>query len=124
MRTLSAIVLGAAALGLGGFAAADDKDDYAKKILGKWEVVKSPGNDPVGAVFEFAKDGKFTVSAKVDGKEEKIDGTYSVEKDKLTTQYTSAGKAEKDVDTIKKLTDEDMEIEDKNMKVYVLKRKK
>jgi len=121
MRVLSAVAL-AALLGLTGFA--DDKDDYAKKIVGKWEIVKSNGDEPVGAVYDFTKDGKFSITAKLDGKDVKIDGTYSVEKDKLTTEYTIAGKAEKDVDTIKKLTDTDMEVENKDKKVYKLTRKK
>ena len=124
MRTLCAIVLGAAALGLTGFAAADDKDDYAKKIVGKWEITKSQGDEPVGALVEFTKDGKFTVAAKLNGKELKLDGTYKVEKDKLTTELSVAGKTEKDVDTIKKLTDEDMELENKDKKVVTFKRKK
>lgn len=124
MRTLSALVLGAAVLGLGGFAAADDTDDYAKQIVGKWKVVKSDGDEPVGAVYEFGKDGKFSVSAKIDGKDARLDGTYTVVKDKLTTEYTIGGKDAKDVDTIKKLTAEDLEVENKDKKAVVLKREK
>jgi uncharacterized protein (TIGR03066 family) len=125
MRTLFAIVLGAGSLGLSGFAvAADDKDDFAKKIVGKWEITKSEAEAPVGAVIEFTKDGKFNISVKLDGKDVKLDGTYKVDKDKLTTEVSIAGKAEKDVDTIKKLTDEEMEIENKDKKVITLKKKK
>jgi uncharacterized protein (TIGR03066 family) len=121
MRVLSAVAL-AALLGVTGFA--DDKDEFAKKILGKWEITKSTGDEPVGAIVDFLKDGKFTISAKLDGKEVKLDGTYKVEKDKLTTEVSVAGKTEKDVDTIKKLTDEDMELENKDKKLITFKRKK
>ena len=124
MRALSAIVLGAAALGLAGFAAADDTDDFAKKIVGKWEITKSEGEEPVGTVVEFAKDGKFSITVKADGKDVKFDGTYKIEKDKLITEATVGGKAEKDTDTIKKLTDDEMQLENRDKKLVTLKRKK
>jgi uncharacterized protein (TIGR03066 family) len=121
---LSAIVLGAAVMGLGGFAAADEKDDYAKKIIGKWEITKTEGDEPIGTLVEFTKDGKLSITLKADGKEIKIDGTYKVEKDKLTTEATVSGKTEKDVDTIKKLTDDELQIENKDKKTITLKKKK
>jgi uncharacterized protein (TIGR03066 family) len=60
----------------------------------------------------------------VDGKESKIEGTYKIEKDKLLTEGTVAGETKKDVDTIKKLTDDEMELENKDKKTVTLKRKK
>lgn len=124
MRVLSVIVLGAAALGLTRAAAADGKADHAKKIVGKWEVTKSQGDEPVGSMMEFTKDGKCTFSARLGDKDVTLDGTYTIDKDQLTVELTVAGKAAKDVDTIKKLTDDDLELENKAKKVTVLKRKK
>lgn len=121
MRVFSAIVLGAFVLLSAGPAGA--QADNAAKIVGKWEVVK--GEDiPKGATVEFTKDGKVSIVANIDKKEVKFEGTYTVEKDKLVTKITVDGKTAEDTDTIKKLTDDTLEIEDKDNKVTTLSRKK
>ena len=102
--------------------AADD-DDNAKKIVGVWEVAKSE-ELPAGATVEFTKDGKVIAIIKADGKEHKIEGTYKVEKDKLMTKVTINGKTTEDTDEIVKLTDEAMELKDKDKKVTTFTKKK
>ena len=105
---------------------ADDKKDPPKqegnaaKLLGKWEVTKATDDVLVGGIIVFEKDGKFTITLTVGGQEMKIDGTYKLEKDKLTTEAGGGS----DIDTIKKLTDDAMELENKDGKVTVLKKKK
>jgi len=123
MKALSALVLGAAALGLAVPAAADEKDN-PKAIIGKWEITKSD-TAPVGTVVEFTKDGKVLAVVKDEGQDVKLEGTYKVDKDKLTTKIKLPdGKTTDDTDTIKKLTEDALEIEDSTKKMTTFKRKK
>jgi uncharacterized protein (TIGR03066 family) len=124
MRALSAIVLGAAVLGLAGPAATQEKDDFAKKIVGRWKVTETKTDAPVGMVVEFTRDGKLTLAATVDGKEHKAEGTYSVEKDKLRYKLRLADQTVEEAETIKKLTDDALELEDKDKKGTTLKKEK
>jgi uncharacterized protein (TIGR03066 family) len=121
MRTLSAAVLGAAVVFAAGTARA--QDDTAKKIVGVWEVTK--GTElPDGSTLEFTKDGKLTAVVKMDGNELKLEGTYRVEKDKLTVKLKIGEQELEETVTVKKLTDTELEVEDKDKKVEVLKKKK
>ena len=124
MKRVSAVLLGVFVFGLAGFAGADDKADYAKKIVGKWEIVKAGGDAPAGTLIEFGKDGKLSVQLKIDGKDEKIDGTYKIEKEKLVVKLKAGDQTLEETATIKKLTADEMELEDKDKKVDVLKKKK
>jgi len=86
---------------------ADDKKDnpdYAKLIVGRWEVTKTYNarHAPIGAVYEFNKTGSLKITCKRDGEEDIADGTYKVEKEKL---LLTIEKDEKDHVTIKELTD-------------------
>ncbi len=92
--------------GLVGTAAAQvKKDDYKDKIVGVWIVVKAP-ETPAGTVMEFAKDGKVSVTAKIQGTEIKTEATYTIEGDKVTIlSKNRQGKEMKHVHTIKTLTD-------------------
>ena len=56
--------------------------------------------------------------------EVKLDGTYKVEKDKLTVKIKIGDQNIEETATIKKLTDDALEIEDKDKKVDVFKKKK
>lgn len=60
--------------------AADEKADIKKLIVGKWEAVQVDENTlPKGTIIEFTKDGKLKVTAKKEGKDESVDGTYTVD---------------------------------------------
>ena len=125
MTRAFAVVLGlVAACGLAGFAGVEDKkDDNATKIVGKWEITKAGGDVPAGSTIEFTKDGKLAAVIKGDGKDLKLDGTYKIDKDKLTVKITVENQTVEETVTIKKLTDADLELEDKDKKVDVLKKK-
>jgi uncharacterized protein (TIGR03066 family) len=122
MKALSAAVLGVAIVAFAGTARA--QDDYAKKIVGNWELTKAGSDLPVGTLVEFTKDLKLNATIK-DGKDEKITGTYTIEKDKITVKVTYMGQMlDAKTATIKKLTDDALEIEDEDKKVDVFKKKK
>jgi uncharacterized protein (TIGR03066 family) len=103
---------------------AQGQDDNAKKIVGMWEITKAGGDLPAGSTLEFTKDGKLNAVIKAEGMEVKLDGTYKVEKDKLTVKIKVADQNIEETATIKKLTDDALEIEDKDKKVDVFKKKK
>ena len=128
MMTLFAVVLGGFGFGLCGPAAvADekDKDDHAKKIVGKWEITKAGGDVGPGSTLEFAKDGKLVLVIKDGNEKREIKGSYKISKDKLTiTLKTGDDESFDQTLTIKKLTADDMELEDMNNGVDVLKKKR
>lgn len=122
MRKLGFVVL-AAALGLcAGTARA--QDDNAKKIVGVWELTKSASNElPIGATIEFTKDFKLSAIIKDEKGDIRLEGTYKIEKDKLTVKVKVSDQNLEDTLTIKRLTDEALEVEDKEKKVDVFKKK-
>jgi uncharacterized protein (TIGR03066 family) len=120
MKRLFAVALGVLVFGLA--AGADDKDDNAKKIVGTWEVTKSGSDLPAGSTVEFTKDGKLNVVIK-DNDTVKLDGTYKVEKDKLTVKLKAGDQTIEETVTIQKLTDKELELKDKDNKVDVMKKK-
>ncbi len=123
MKQLSAVVLGVVVFGLAGFSPAADTDDNATKIIGSWEVTKAGGDVPAGSTIEFTKDLKLSVVIKTDGGDVKVSGTYKVEKDELRVKITVENQTVEATVTIKKLADNMMELEDKDKKVDVLKKK-
>ena len=51
----------------------DDKTDYKKLIVGKWEVSKADeGTVPEGTQVEFTKDGKLKIAAKMGDEDFKL----------------------------------------------------
>ena len=121
MRTLCAALLGTVMVVCAGAARAED--DNSKKIVGVWEVTKSGGDLPVGTTIEF-KDGKIAAVIKSPDGDLKLDGTYKIEKDQLTVKVKIGDQNVEETATIKKLTDDALEIEDKDKKVDVFKKKK
>src|SRR5260370_4856982 len=111
MKSLSTLALGVLLLVPGLCSAADDN---ATKIVGKWEITKCEEKALVGASVEFTKDGKIIVQAKIDDKQTTLEGTYKVEKDKLTTKMKVEDEVKEDSDTITKLTDDALELIDKD----------
>jgi uncharacterized protein (TIGR03066 family) len=123
MRTLCAALLGVCVVVFAGTARADD-DDNAKKLLGVWVIDKSGSMLPEGSTVEFIKDGKLKVILKDKSGDMNFSGTYKLAKDKLTTIVNLMGKDVEDILTIKKLTDEALEVEDKDGTVDTFKKKK
>jgi uncharacterized protein (TIGR03066 family) len=107
-----------------GFAGtARAQDDNEKKIVGTWVLDKSSGDLPVGSVVEFTKDGKLSAMVKIETMEIKIEGTYKVEKDKLSVKLKAGDMNIEETATITKLTDEVLELKDKDGKVDAFKKK-
>ena len=107
-------------------AGAQDKDktDYAKLIVGKWEVSKADeGTVPVGTNIEFTKDGKMKIAGKKGDEELSLEGTYKVEKN--TFKFTlKLGDAEtSQTITITKISDKEMSTKSEDNKVVEFKKK-
>jgi uncharacterized protein (TIGR03066 family) len=118
---LCAAMLGLATVfALAGSAKADD----TAKLIGKWEVTKSGGETPMGAIVEFAKDGKLTVTVKLDDKEMKLDGTYKLDGKKLKVSLTLNDQKIEHESTITFKGDDELTLEDTDKKVDTLKKKK
>ena len=114
------VIVCAASIG----ARAEDKTDYAKMLVGKWEVTKAdPGTVPAGTVIEFTKDGKFIVLGKKDDVETKLEGTYTVEKDTFTFKVDVDGNERTQTVTIKKISDKEMSTTTAEGKAVELKKK-
>jgi uncharacterized protein (TIGR03066 family) len=122
MKLGSTLALG---LALVGFAfAAPAPSDAPASIVGKWEITKSSGDAPEGTLVEFTDKGEVKVVVKIENQELKIEGKYSLASEKLTLELKANDKDVKEELTIKKLTADDLELEDKDKKVDVLKKKK
>src|SRR5271156_7040735 len=105
MHALRFVVVALALVGLAGLTSgADDKAGYKDKIIGSWELVKSEGGGPPGAVVEFTKDGMVTIKITIEGKAVAMKGTYALEADKLNTVMKDGDKERKETMTIKTLT--------------------
>jgi len=119
MKPVSALVLGVLVLASAGSLAA--QDDNAKKIVGKWELTKSDSELPTGSTAEFTKDGKLT--AVIAGDNMKIEGTYTIEKDKLTVTLKVNDQKVTETVTVLKLNDKELELKDKDGKIDTFKKK-
>ncbi len=95
----------------------DNKDsaDTAKSLVGTWEISHAGhGAPPIGSVYEFSQDGKVTITAKIDGKETILNGTYRVDGDRLHLNLKLGNKEEKEDDfTIARISDNQLVIEGK-----------
>ncbi len=102
-------------------ARADEKADYAKKIVGKWEVTKADeGTLATGSIIEFTKDGKFLAKAKESDKEAFLEGTYKVDGEKFELKIGDTALSI----TITKLTDTEMHTKNEDGKVVEVKKAK
>ena len=132
MRAIVAVCV--AAVLFAGAGSAQDKKDPKKddkkidptKLVGKWELTRSTDPEaPKGAVVEFTKDNKVLITMNVNGKDEKYDGTYRVNGDKLSVKLNDPeSKDKEDTDTIQTLTDDKFLLVDKNGKETEFTRKK
>ena len=121
MKALCAMVLGVCVVGSAGTAKA--QDDNAKKIVGTW-VVDKADDLPAGSTVEFTKDGKLNVVVKDSSGDLKFDGSYKIEKDKIDVKLKINDQTVEKPITIKKLTDDALEIEDDEKKAITFKKKK
>lgn len=122
MKTLATLVL---AVGVGAFAATARADEETtKKLVGVWVIDKSGSDLPPGSTLEFTKDGKVNAVVKDASGDLKFDGTFTATKDKLTVKLKVMTETVEETVTIKKLTDELLEVEDKDKKVDTFKKKK
>lgn len=109
-----------------GTMRADEKVDAAK-LVGKWEMVKSDEQAaPKGALVEFTKDGKVTLTLDAGGKKFEMGGTYKLAGDKLTVKFKppDGGEEKEDTDTVKSLTDDKLVLVDKQGKTTEMAKKK
>jgi uncharacterized protein (TIGR03066 family) len=122
MKTLHAVALALCLLGFAGTTRADE--ETSKKLIGTWVLDKSTGDLPAGSTVEFTKDGKLNVVVKDASGDLKLNGTYKVEKDKITVKLKVNDQDIEETVTIKKLTDDVLEVEDNENKVGTFKKKK
>ncbi|MCE9563234.1 MAG: hypothetical protein K8U57_14415 [Planctomycetes bacterium] len=121
MKALCFAALTVAMVAFAGNVKAEEKN--SKNIVGVWILTKAGGNLPAESTVEFTKDGKLVVVVKAD-KEIKLEGTYKLEKDKLTVKVKLGDDTKEETMTVKKLTDEVLETEDKDKKIDTFKKKK
>lgn len=108
-----------------GVSADDKKPDYAKQIVGKWEVTKADeGTLPAGSIVEFTKDGKFKALEKDGATDVTFEGTYKVTGDKFEITLKIGEESHTNTITITRLTDDEMHTKDKDGKVVEVKKKK
>src|SRR5262249_22218394 len=103
---------------------AEDKPDYAKLLVGKWEVTKADeGTVPAGTIVEFTKDNKFKVSGKKDDADMSFDGSYTVKDDTFTFTLKIGDNESTQTITITKISATEMATKNKEGKVVELKKK-
>jgi uncharacterized protein (TIGR03066 family) len=125
MNAIKLLGLGAAMVLLSAGTRAQEKTDYAKLIVGKWEATKADeGTIPVGTLVEFTKDGKMKVAAKKGGMEQTVEGTYKVEKDTFTFKLNVNGQEVMQTITITKINEKEMATKDKDGKTVEMKKTK
>ncbi len=126
MNALRLLAAGFLMLGIVAGVRAEDKGAVSKdKIVGTWEVTKSEEPPPpVGAVVEFTKDGKVKVTHKRDDKDVTLEGTYTVEGDKVNVVVKVDDQEVKHTVTIKKVDKDEISAENDKGKAVVFKRKK
>jgi uncharacterized protein (TIGR03066 family) len=103
MRTVVSCVLAALVVGLAG---ADDKKVEKideSRLIGKWEPKERKGR-----AVEFLKGGKLTVMIPGSAGDVKLEGTYTIDGNKLVTVLKAASAEVKKTITVTKLTDTEM----------------
>jgi uncharacterized protein (TIGR03066 family) len=124
MSTLRWLAVAAVVCVLSGAARAEDKPDYAKMIVGKWEITKADeGTVPVGTIVVFTDDGKIKLTGKKDDKDIAMEGTYKVEGDKFTFTFKEGAEEHSDTITITKISKTEMSTKNKEGKVVECKKK-
>jgi uncharacterized protein (TIGR03066 family) len=81
----------------------EDKID-GKLLIGKWQPEKVP-EGVTKVVVEYMKEGKLTVDVEAQGGKQKLEGTYTLEGDKLSVKLENNGNEQIQKRKITKLTD-------------------
>ncbi|HET6573380.1 MAG TPA: lipocalin family protein [Fimbriiglobus sp.] len=109
--TTSLAALVALTVSVSALAQVPEPKDSEKKLVGKWQLVKSSKGDlPAGlvATIQFETGNKLKVHIERADKKRDVSGTWKLEGKLLTFEYDGPSKGEKDTRTIKKLTDDDL----------------
>ena len=124
MKALGLALAGCLVLGLTAIGQADDKKEPTnkEKIVGIWEPTK--GELPKGSTVEFTKDGKLKVVVKIEDKSITLEGTYTVDGDKVKTVLKDEGQERKEDLKIKTLNDKELVLVDDKGMAEEFKRKK
>ena len=118
MKTVS-LLIGCVLL-LAGPAAAQDKAELKKQIVGTWETTHKAQDKDYTITAEFKEDGKLAIKVN----DIPINGTYSIIEDgKVETTTTFEGKTRKVTQTVK-ITQDTMELKDPDGPLTKFKRKK
>lgn len=124
MNALKYLGLAAGIVVLTTLARAEDKVDYKKLIVGKWEVSKADeGSVPEGTQIEFTKDGKMKIAAKMGDDEFKLDGTYKVVNNTFVMNLKLGDMEKSQTITITKISEKEMVTKSEEGKVVELKKK-
>jgi uncharacterized protein (TIGR03066 family) len=88
---------------------ADDPQDFAKLVVGKWKVAKaSPGTFPLGTIVNLSEDDEVKVIGKRDGKVFIHAGTYRMDGATIVITVKVEGKEQKHTLTVTKISETDM----------------
>src|SRR5262245_11157122 len=126
MNAIRLMAIGAIVALVASFAGADEKKaDYAKLIVGKWEVTKAEDKGPPkGALIEFTKDGKVHIEFERDGQKTTHEGTYKLDGDKFSVTRKVGDEDKTQEVTINKLDATTLSITDPEGRAVELTRKK
>lgn len=115
------VVLSVLTAGLTTFAAIAQEKLDPKKLIGKWEPVDSKLTN---LTLEFQDKGKWILTIEIMGRTEKAEGSYKLEGNKLEVTMLLDGKEQKELLTVKKLTDSEFVTTDSKGKEEGFRRKK
>ncbi len=103
------------------------ESDYARLLVGKWEVTKGDPQLEVGSVMDFQEDGRLTLAGRSMGKAESASAVYKVEGNKIQFTVKNGDEEEKEEPlTIKKMFQNFLVLKTKGEhgREYEFKRKK
>jgi len=124
MKTLKLLAVGMIMCLFAAGARSEEKVDYAKMLIGKWEVTKADeGTLPTGSIVEFTKDGTLKLTVKMGDSDMTLEGKYKVEGDKFTITMKVGDDEHKNTITITKITDKMCSTKDKDGKTVECKKK-
>src|SRR5262245_4447007 len=108
MNALKLLAVGITVCLVASSARAEDAD-LAKMLVGKWEITNAAeGTPPVGTIVEFGKDGKLTVTIKMEDKVVTMEGMYKCDAKKFTCIFKEGDKEKSLVHDVSKITDKEL----------------